>query len=106
MEWTSAFDGDQPPALMVRSVDDAAPIALGDAWVIGEAIRKVGGRPPFRVRRIARTGLPGDARLYGAENCLIVVASAPSPFGAVLAAIAVEAEHTPQPLPVWETTDA
>jgi len=77
------------PAPSLVEVAGEATIESGDAWVLGEALRKLGRRPPFRVGPVARGRLPVCARLYAAGEAFALVTEAPSDVGPTLVAVAV-----------------
>ena len=93
VERVSAFsEPAEAPPMLVQTADGLA-IASADAWVIGEALRKLGRRPPFRVGVAERGELPPCARLYAAGDALVLVTGAPSDAGPVLVAVAVAAQR-------------
>lgn len=98
LESLSAFSGDREPPPPLVQAEDGINFNAGDAWVVGEALRKLGRRPPFRLRRTANGKLPGSARLYAARDARIVVTTTPSGNQPVLVAIAVAARRKRTPV--------
>ncbi len=88
LEWERNFAAEPPPLLAFTL--HGAPINGGEAWVAGEALRKIGLRPPARLCPMEAPGLPAMARLFEADGARLLVASLPTPEGRLLAAIAEE----------------
>lgn len=90
IESLAALAGSPPPVL--AETITGTKLDPGEAWVAGEALRKLGLRPPVMLAPVAEAGLPSCARLFETGNAAVLVASLPSPSGPTVVAIAVSSE--------------
>lgn len=86
LEWLQSF-GPEAPAVLAMAVT-GAPLAAGEAWVAGEALRKLGLRLPVALAPLAAPGLPDFAQLFEAEGARVLVVRVAVPSGVLLAGVA------------------
>lgn len=83
----SAFDEPLPPGTALIE-PGAGSGRASDDWVAGEALRKLGRRPPFRLAAAPRDGLPETVRVFASGRARVLVAHLPTPLGPIVVAIA------------------